>query len=139
MKVSLRDDGCGCGVASHHAVGVALDDDCPSEVLPPGIWPGSLAIMARTRTGFDDDGNPLFDWQTLLDGPVISIDERTEWDPISGLTVVVTEATMSAGELEVVPETSMAVAPDGTKWRISGAVVSGGGVKLKMIRLEQDG
>lgn len=133
-------------------VGVALDDDCcdvggvstgggdGDPVTPIVDNPQQhVVIKARQRDGFDVDGNPMFSWTTLVDGPAYWSSERKEFDHVAGMTFVVAKAMVEYGGPERIFETAVLKrVSDETVWRVVGVAQPYGRVELDLRRIEQD-
>lgn len=135
-----------CNQRDDRGVKVALDDSCgpvrgtpgvPTSVPDVEVWP-MLEIRLRTRTGFDDDGNPVFTWSAIATERSMLWEERTEVDPDAGVTEVKAKAVLSNdAALEVVPETAVVAAPGSDEtWRVTSSAVYPDRVEVQMVRIE---
>ena len=73
---------------------VALADDMPSTVQVSTDVHPNVTVKQRNRTGFDDDGNPQFEWVDVVTGDAIVWEMRTDWDPDQGVTVIKGQCTI---------------------------------------------
>lgn len=117
VKVALDDDG--CKPCSPAAPGVTIPPDPDTPTPPPtgGVNP-VLTVRLRTRTGYSDDGNPMFEWRTVTVGTAIVWTQREEFDPAEGFTMVEATAMLAYGGNEVVTETASVTDDDGNVWRV---------------------
>lgn len=137
-RVQLR---CDCGDVSHGAT-IALDED----ILAPGgeAWPedvhiGSvLTIWRRVRTGYDDNGAPVFSWEALAPANAVDYQQRKEVDPVAGITLVVADATITYDGPDIPHETMAIRDQDGRLWRVRSASVGAGVMRVTMVRLDQE-
>lgn len=143
-KAGLSDDSWCWGVDPNPGgVTVGLSDDCCVggsccvEEAPPE-WPPLMTVMLRTRTGYTDDGNPVFTWSQLAQGAAIVWEQRTEWDAEAGFTQVKAKLVMTAGDLTKVPETAVVVDPQQVTWRITASDVRAGVVTLQLARIDAE-
>ena len=112
VKATVRDD-CDAKYASradrYKPVAASIDGDCDYEREPspwligmPGGDPGTggspgtgdpaaggpiLAVWLRRRTGYNDDGAPLYEWQWAVTSRAIMYEERQEFDRQAGHTL----------------------------------------------------
>lgn len=134
VQVGLSDDVC----PAEDRVTVALHDDCgasscccgSSTEEPPvlDVW----TIRQRSRTGWSEDGNPVFEWTDLLSGEAVSVVTSTEWDPDAGSQVDVATLVLAAGDVADIPLTAVAVDAAGGMWRITEARVAAGVGTMKL-------
>jgi hypothetical protein len=113
----------------------------PIDLTDDGQQPGEtsrnwmMEVRVRTRTGYDDDGNPMWDWTTLVTGSTILHEERTEFDDDAGFTVVKAVATILYGGQTVVPETAVVVREDGVRYAVDSVSQVGTNLTLDMHRM----
>lgn len=132
VKIALDDDSC-CGGACDH---VGPDPDVP---LPPGeeqVFP-VLTLSARYRTGYDEDGNPMYSWVTIVKGPAVRWVARKEFDPKAGATLVTAKATMGYEGPVAVTETAQVSDGAGRKWRITGINQAADLLVMELVRIEE--
>lgn len=108
--------------------------DDPAPLTRQSVNP-TLTVSARTRTGYNDDGAPLFTWTEVLTGEAILFEQRTEYDPDAGLTRVVGTATLLYEGAEKVVETAMVTDPAGGRWRVTAVSQTPGHLMLTLARL----
>lgn len=144
-RVSLVDDcrpGCGCPRHGRYSVGVGLSDDCvpctPTPEVPVPVLP-VFELRERIRQGWDEDGNAVMMWRTLLEGGAIITQTRKEFDAEAGMTRITGTVTLanSAG-LTMVRETAVLFEGD-LLWRITKSEVFPDRMVLGIERTEEDG
>lgn len=118
-----------------------LDDDpgasrcCPPG---PGAWTGPvLTLSTRSRTGWTDDGDPLYVWEASLESPAIWRVQREETDDTTGRATITARATMLDPGTEVLPqldETATAADQTGQRWQITRLHRVGGCIELTLTR-----
>jgi hypothetical protein len=118
------DPACGCD-----------SDVCGSTDEPTPLPPLTGEIRRRTRYGFDDEGTPLFRWDTIAESPIVVIESRNEFDAESGQTSVMATVTMTCAEK--VTETATLACNDDTVWRVIGVNQVGAACTLKLVRIDQ--
>lgn len=137
-----------CNQAAPGGVRVALDDSCgpvrgrpgvPASVVDVEVWP-RLEIRLRKRTGFDDNGNPVFQWTVVAAEASMLWEERQEQDPDAGVTLVKAKAVLSNDSaLEAVPETAVVAAPGSDEmWRVTSSAVYPERIEVEMTRVDHD-
>lgn len=96
-------------------------------------------VRARQRSGFDVDGNPVFEWVTVLDGPGKWSTIRREFDAMSGLVAVTATVMLEFDGDERVFETALVQrVPDGTVWRVVAVKHPYGRVELSLRMIDQE-
>jgi hypothetical protein len=97
-------------------------------------------IRKRTRTGYDDDGNAVFEWSALLDGIALKWEERTEYDADAGATYVAGTLLVSNENNVVIDESSTAVnLTNDDVWRIVEVIDHPDSTELRMERISHGG
>lgn len=67
----------------------------------------TLSVSCRQRLGFDEDGNQVFEWKTIVEGQeAILYEEREVLDELSGTTRIVAKAVVLYNGDEKVEETA---------------------------------
>lgn len=132
-RVRLRDDfdrRRGAGVRldddtlGRMSVPAGLDDDCADcgdGGAPVSLYP-LLTIRERFAAGFDEAGNPKWNWADVVkDQGMIAYEERNEVDDRAGLTVVVaTMVFLYPFSSPAIRESATVRTSDGYRWRITG-------------------
>lgn len=100
------------------------------------VWP-SFVVRQRTRTGFTEEGAPVFAWSDVLTGETMLYTQRREVDAEAGVTTVIAKATVNnnAGLLTL-HESASAVDSDGHAWRVTASEVFPTHVVLSLDRVE---
>jgi hypothetical protein len=140
MAHVVLSSGCLCLEApswAHLVLAPECGDECAVPLPPDPAAPSGLTgqVRQRTRTGFDEDGTPEFEWETVSDGPVTVEATRDEFDAEAGQTFV--SGVMTATVPVPVTETAMVVLSDGTRWRVFGVEQAGELTRLKVVRIGQ--
>lgn len=78
-----------------------------------------VEVRVRVRTDWSDDGDPLFEWSSLVFGEAIVWEERDELDEVAGVVRVAASCVL-AYDGEVVVTESAAVLKAGVPWRVRG-------------------
>lgn len=107
----------------------------PVEDLVVAEVTGRVIVRHRTRTEFDTDGVPTYDWATVYDGPgVWSAVNSVEDDDASGAATET--ATVAVPPLEEALATTATVWDDGRRrWVVTAAMTNqAGGVQLSVTR-----
>ena len=125
VTTGLDDDGCA-------AVAAPPPREHPDEPFPV------LTVMARSRTGFDDDGSATFDWTTLLVGPAVVWTEREEFDADAGFTEEKASTTVVYHGEATVSETVAVFSDDGRRWRVTSVDQPHGLLTMEMVRVVDD-
>lgn len=134
VAVALEDDCCGPLPGSNPIGGGDGDPDTPVVDNPSQ----HVIIRSRTRVGFDEDGNPMFEWATVIDGLAWFKSERSEFDHIAGMTLVKATAMVEYGGPERVFETAVLNrVSDNTLWRVVGVEQPYGRVELDLRQIDQ--
>jgi hypothetical protein len=127
---------------------VVLADDCGAELCCGvdggcGDVPGDegltvLELRRRIRTGYDENDNPLFSWETVLSGGALVFETRTEFDAQAGVTIVVGDIKMANQGLTDIKETCIVVqvGPPEVLWAVTGQKWSPVSVDLKVRRID---
>lgn len=135
VVTGLDDDCCG-DLPFSRPIGGG-DDDPDTPVVDDPMQ--HVVIRVRDRTGFDVDGNPMFEWRTLVDGPAYWSSERKEFDHIAGMTLVQAKATVQFGGPSRIFETAVLQrTSDQSVWRVVATSQPYGRVELDLRRIEQD-
>lgn len=109
-----------------------LEEDAPGaevEVLPV------LTVKVRTKTGVNDDGDPVFSWTTLVEGPATLWEQREEGDDIAGATRVKAKATMLYDGNQTITESAMVLADTGGRFRVTSVAQVPGHVSFDLERM----
>lgn len=102
---------------------------------PLAVFP-NLAISTRTRTGYDGDGDPMYSWTLVVDGPAIAFVSPSEVDAIAGISTLPTRATILYDGEDPVTSTSVARSSFGQSYRVLSAVQIGGRLELELLAVE---
>ena len=139
VKAWLRDDAehdSWQSRATQYAPVATSTDEDPAPVVETKVN-HRLTVRLRSRTGYDDDGVPLFDWTTLLESEAVLYEEREEFDPDAGMTLVLAKAVvLYAGPVQV-PETASVTRDDGARYRVQAVRQVPGRLEFDMVRLAQ--
>lgn len=102
---------------------------------PLAVFP-DLSIFVRRRTGYDGDGDPVFEWDLVAVTKAIAFAEPAEIDSLAGISVSPGRATvLYDGD---VPITSTAVAHSsfGSRYRVTSAIQIGEVLELELLTVE---
>lgn len=145
VRVRLATD---CVPAAASSVVVALQDpycfDCTTidalvaETEPPPspiLYP-ILTVKKRTRVDIDDDGTPIFDWETILEAGAMMFEERTQLDDVAGITQIVAHATMLYEGEEFPTETAVVMSSLGAVYEILRIELGFGVLVMDLLRIE---
>lgn len=138
-KVRLHDDPVRCDGTVTVGPQAYLGDDVfcePPDVDVTAVLP-TLEVRRRTFVEYDDEGNPTFDWASVVTGPALSEEKRTEIDDVAGLTRVVTVVTMFYDGDEEITE-SATVLRDTDLFRVTKSVVSGSILEMTLERVHDN-
>jgi hypothetical protein len=154
VKAWLRDDvDLGGSMArrthQYRPVHALVDGDCgyDEEVAPWAIGdldptlPGNepmFVLYRRVRTGYDDEGNPTFDWREFARARAIQYTEREEIDPVAGTTHVRAEIMLLFDGQTEPHETMIAVDENGDAWRVTSHKQVGQRLEIRADRLDQE-
>lgn len=133
VKVVLHDD----PMALRRRAGISeswLAGDCP--VVDPVQVNPTLTVRRRWRTGYDEDGNPEFDWADVVTGVAILWEERTELDDVAGVTHIVARTVILYDGDEEVVETSIVESSHGGLFRVLSVAQTPDRIEMKLERLE---
>ena len=136
VKVALDDEGCAQRAPFRPGVSEPpVDPDVPP--VSGGVHP-VLTVRLRTRTGYSDDGNPLFEWRTVVTGIAIVWTERDEFDPAEGFTMVEATAVLAYDGNETVTETASVTDDDGNVWRVTSVQQVPGRLSFTLQRIDPE-
>ena len=140
VTVALDDDGCTpCGQTGAVVPGGIPVDPAPDPEVPQSELFPVLTVRLRTRTGYDDDGVPEFDWTTRVETRAIFWQQREEFDAEAGFTLVKATATILYEGEQKVPETAGVWTDDtddGTQWRVVASRMAPGRLEFDLERIE---
>lgn len=102
---------------------------------PLSVFP-TLSIFVRTRTGYDDDGDPEFSWSLAVVDTAIGFVAPSEIDSIAGISVVPGRATMLYDGDVPVTSTAVAHSSFGPRYRVTSAVQIGDVLELELLDVE---
>ena len=138
VEVVLTDD-----VAAEDPIAWRTPDIPYGPIEPPADGVETLhrfTVSRRIRTGFTEDGNPLFDWEPLAtDRRAILYEERREFDEVAGLTEVLARLVIGWDRPEPVGETITVVRDDGVRYRVTAVRKALDRLEVGMARIEQQG
>jgi len=103
--------------------GILLSDASEENAVTTDQLLVTFTIRARTKTGYDVDGNPTFEWNDLLTEIALSWEQRQEFDDVAGITY--TRGTILINNPGDVAMTESVVAieqPGGEVWKVKKVV-----------------
>jgi hypothetical protein len=119
---------------AYDPVPVATDDD-PAPTTETDVR-HALTVRLRTRTGYDDEGVPEFEWTVLIDAAEAALyEERDEFDADAGLTLVKATAVLLYDGPVQIPESASVTRDDGVKYRVLAVRQVPGRVEFDMQRI----
>ena len=146
VKVGLHDDCDDLTLRGHHVVQVTATYPDVDTLLADDVQPTTettvnptLTVKQRVRTGYDDDGTPMFDWTTVVEGPAIVWVMRQEFDADAGLTAVKGTATVLYEGPMVVTESAVVEISDDERYRVSQVAQVSGALHFVLERIDGGG
>jgi hypothetical protein len=98
-----------------------------------------LTLLVRSRSGYDDDGVPEYEWSPLLSEVATLYTARLETSDPSGETYIVARAVVLYSGDEQVPETSMVTTSYGDLFRVTKVTQTPDRIELEMDQVVNDG
>lgn len=115
---------------------------CSPAELEPAPDPDYVPVVTvrrRLSTGYDADGSPIFEWQTVVTAPSIQFTTRREVSDATGATLEVgTLEVPCEPEVETPTETCTAWV-DGHRWEVTSVQRRSWGLRLQVERLDDSG
>lgn len=102
---------------------------------PLAVFP-DLSIFVRRRTGYDGDGDPIFEWDLVTVTKAIAFVSPSEVDAIAGISTLPTRATILYDGEDPVTSTSVARSSFGQSYRVLSAVQIGDRLELELLAVE---
>lgn len=102
---------------------------------PLAVFP-DLSIFVRRRTGYDGDGDPIFEWDLVAVTKAIAFVSPSEVDAIAGISTLPTRATILYDGEDPVTSTSVARSSFGQSYRVLSAVQIGDRLELELLAVE---
>jgi hypothetical protein len=129
----LRDD-----PGRGHPDRILLDDGATRD--EGGDVPGTLlvefTVRGRTVTGVDDDDNRTYGWADVLRQDALDFTSRAELSDSSGETRLTGRLLIANPDRVPIPESSVAVGPDGAVWRVQQVTDLPGQTLLALERID---
>lgn len=137
VVLELDDDfPCGGSGRLPHSVPITGLPDGPTVVDDPRQ---RVQVLRRIRKGLDGDGNPLFEWEILLDRLGLFSSVRREFDAVAGLTHVEAKLMIEYDGGDRVFETAVIRRmSDNTLWRVLSAAHPYGRVEFSLRLIDQE-
>jgi len=136
-RALLHDDVLPCGQTAQPVEVESVLDDDQQPTTQTCVLP-TLTVLRRERTGYPDDGDPVFEWNELVEGPAVLWESRTEVDDVSGVTYVKAKATILYDGDTVVRETTLVKADTGGTFRVEGVAQVPGRLDFVLTRVSDD-
>jgi hypothetical protein len=107
----------------------------------PGVLPDpttglpTLTIRERSRTYYEADGAPRYDWTDLVIGPTLALEARIEVNDATGQTRVTASAVVAYSGERVPDETAVALDSRGWRWDITSCRTLPGRLEMALERI----
>lgn len=132
VRAWLRDDVTPPGVTRPDRA-TRLDDECCSPQTAVDVLP-SLTIRQRERVGYSMDGDPIYEWHTIVEGRATLWEKRTEDSDIAGRVSIVAKATVLYDGDEVVTEQSLVRTDRDENYGVTAITQHHGSLELELLR-----
>lgn len=134
--VRLDDDSRARGVAG---LAPDVDETVPGALPAPGTRINPLVtVRERFATGYDDNGNPIWNWADVITAQsAVSFEEREEVSDVSNLSVqTATLLILYPYSAPAIRESATVLTDDGRRWKITGITRLPDRLQLKVERID---
>lgn len=136
VKVRLKDDLQTLRTKPVGGSRARLTDECDEGLVSVVVMP-NVSVRVRTFAGYNDDGDPTFTWETVVDAVrAVVFEDRTELDDTAGLVKVVATVTVPYDGDVVVTESATVAISTGGDYRVTGVGQWPGWLKLTLERVD---
>jgi hypothetical protein len=134
VRARLHDDPIGAGVVPALPTVQRLDEDAPPTIVAH-VNP-TLTVRKRTKTGYNDSGNAVFEWADVVTGEAMVYESRMEFDDTAGVSVVMAKAVLIYDGDDIVTESARVESDDGSSYRVTRVDQVPGVLTLEMTRID---